>query len=57
MAEFHTVGRVGDLNDGEGMTVAVGTKLIAVFRTRTGRVLVKNTTSSVSGNGTDLSAV
>jgi nitrite reductase (NADH) small subunit/3-phenylpropionate/trans-cinnamate dioxygenase ferredoxin subunit len=32
MAEFHTVGRVGDLNDGEGMTVTVGTKLIAVFR-------------------------
>jgi len=32
MAEFHTVGRVGDLTDGEGMTVTVGTKLIAVFR-------------------------
>jgi nitrite reductase (NADH) small subunit len=32
MAEFHTVGRVGDLADGEGMTVTVGTKLIALFR-------------------------
>ncbi len=31
MAEFHTVGRVSDLKDGEGMTVTVGTKLIAVF--------------------------
>ena len=33
MAEFHTVGKVSDLAEGEGMTVAVGTKLIAVFRT------------------------
>jgi nitrite reductase (NADH) small subunit len=33
MAEFHTVGKVGDLAEGDGMTVAVGTKLIAVFRT------------------------
>ncbi len=32
MAEFHTVGQVGDLADGEGMTVTVGTKMIAVFR-------------------------
>jgi nitrite reductase (NADH) small subunit/3-phenylpropionate/trans-cinnamate dioxygenase ferredoxin subunit len=32
MAEFHTVGRVGDLANGEGITVTVGTKLIAVFR-------------------------
>lgn len=32
MAEFHTVGRVGDLADGEGLTVTVGTKLIALFR-------------------------
>jgi len=32
MAEFHTVGRVGDIADGEGMTVTVGNKMIAVFR-------------------------
>ncbi len=32
MAEFQTVGRVADLADGEGMTVSVGNKLIAVFR-------------------------
>jgi nitrite reductase (NADH) small subunit/3-phenylpropionate/trans-cinnamate dioxygenase ferredoxin subunit len=33
MAEFRTVCRVGDLADGEGMTVDVGgRKLIAVFR-------------------------
>jgi nitrite reductase (NADH) small subunit/3-phenylpropionate/trans-cinnamate dioxygenase ferredoxin subunit len=32
MAEFHTVARVGDLGDGEGLTVTVGTKLIALFR-------------------------
>src|SRR5206468_73978 len=32
MAEFQTVCRVGDLADGEGKTVAVGPKLIAVFR-------------------------
>ena len=32
MAEFHTVARVGDLAEGEGVTVQVGTKLIALFR-------------------------
>jgi nitrite reductase (NADH) small subunit/3-phenylpropionate/trans-cinnamate dioxygenase ferredoxin subunit len=32
MAEFHKVCKVGDLADGEGMTAAIGTKLIAVFR-------------------------
>jgi len=32
MADFQTVCKVGDLADGEGMTVAVGKKLIAVFR-------------------------
>ncbi|MBY0527937.1 MAG: Rieske (2Fe-2S) protein [Gemmataceae bacterium] len=32
MAEFHTVARTSDLGEGEGMTVAVGTKLIALFR-------------------------
>ncbi|MBL8798590.1 MAG: nitrite reductase small subunit NirD [Planctomycetia bacterium] len=32
MAEFHTVCQVQDLADGEGKTVAIGTKLIAVFR-------------------------
>jgi nitrite reductase (NADH) small subunit/3-phenylpropionate/trans-cinnamate dioxygenase ferredoxin subunit len=32
MAEFHTVARVGDLGDNEGLTVTVGTKLIALFR-------------------------
>lgn len=32
MAEFHTVGKVADLDEGAGMTVAVGTKLIAVFK-------------------------
>src|SRR5262249_10156668 len=32
MAEFPTVRRVGDLPEGEGRTVAVGDKLIAVFR-------------------------
>ena len=31
MAEFHTVCRVSDLADGEGKTVEVGNKLIAVF--------------------------
>jgi nitrite reductase (NADH) small subunit/3-phenylpropionate/trans-cinnamate dioxygenase ferredoxin subunit len=33
MAEFKTVCRVGDLPEGEGKTVTVGGKLIAVFRT------------------------
>jgi nitrite reductase (NADH) small subunit/3-phenylpropionate/trans-cinnamate dioxygenase ferredoxin subunit len=33
MAEFKTVCRVGDLKDGEGKTVSVGGKLIALFRT------------------------
>src|SRR5213593_3738980 len=33
MAEFKTVCRVGDLPEGEGKTVIVGGKLIAVFRT------------------------
>ena len=32
MAEFRTVCRVGDLKEGEGKTVSVGGKLIAVFR-------------------------
>ncbi len=32
MAEFHKVCRVGDLAEGEGKTVRVGGKLIAVFR-------------------------
>lgn len=32
MAEFKTVCRVNDLADGEGKTVTVGGKLIAVFR-------------------------
>ncbi len=32
MAEFRTVCRVGDLADGEGRTVEVGNKLVAVFR-------------------------
>jgi nitrite reductase (NADH) small subunit/3-phenylpropionate/trans-cinnamate dioxygenase ferredoxin subunit len=31
MAEFKTVCRVGDLKDGEGKTVVVGGKLIALF--------------------------
>jgi nitrite reductase (NADH) small subunit/3-phenylpropionate/trans-cinnamate dioxygenase ferredoxin subunit len=32
MAEFKTVCKVGDLEEGGSRTVAVGTKLIAVFR-------------------------
>jgi len=32
MPEFQTVCKVGDLADGEGMTVTVGPKLVAVFR-------------------------
>jgi nitrite reductase/ring-hydroxylating ferredoxin subunit len=32
MAEFHTVGRVGDIPEGEGKTVEVDKRLIAVFR-------------------------
>ena len=32
MAEFKTVCRLGDLKEGEGRTVSVGGKLIAVFR-------------------------
>jgi nitrite reductase (NADH) small subunit/3-phenylpropionate/trans-cinnamate dioxygenase ferredoxin subunit len=32
MAEFRTVCRVGDLSEGEGKTVIVGGKLVAVFR-------------------------
>jgi nitrite reductase (NADH) small subunit/3-phenylpropionate/trans-cinnamate dioxygenase ferredoxin subunit len=31
MAEFQTVGRVGDLPEGEARTVEIGGKLIAVF--------------------------
>lgn len=31
MAEFHTVCRVSDVAEGEGKTVAIGTKLVAVF--------------------------
>jgi nitrite reductase (NADH) small subunit/3-phenylpropionate/trans-cinnamate dioxygenase ferredoxin subunit len=34
MSEFHRVCRVGDLVEGEGRTVEVGNKLIAVFRDR-----------------------
>ena len=43
MAEFHTVGKVRDLAAGEGMTVAVGTKLIAVFRTGDGYFAIDDT--------------
>ena len=32
MPDFQTVCQVNDLSDGEGMTVTVGNKLIAVFR-------------------------
>ena len=32
MPEYQTVCQVGDLADGEGRTVAVGNKLIALFR-------------------------
>jgi nitrite reductase (NADH) small subunit/3-phenylpropionate/trans-cinnamate dioxygenase ferredoxin subunit len=32
MAEFRTVCRVGELAEGEGKTVALGPKLVAVFR-------------------------
>ena len=32
MAEFQTVCRVGDLAEGEGKTVSVGGKLVALFR-------------------------
>jgi nitrite reductase (NADH) small subunit len=32
MAEFRSVGRVGDLADGEARTVEVGNQLIALFR-------------------------
>ena len=32
MSEFQTVCRVGDLVEGEGKTVEVGNKLVAVFR-------------------------
>jgi len=32
MAEFHTVCKVEELPEGEGKTVCVGTKLVAVFR-------------------------
>jgi nitrite reductase (NADH) small subunit/3-phenylpropionate/trans-cinnamate dioxygenase ferredoxin subunit len=32
MPDFRTVCQVNDLTDGEGMTVTVGNKLIAVFR-------------------------
>jgi nitrite reductase (NADH) small subunit/3-phenylpropionate/trans-cinnamate dioxygenase ferredoxin subunit len=33
MGTFHTVGRVGELADGEGATVTVGGKAVAVFFT------------------------
>jgi nitrite reductase (NADH) small subunit/3-phenylpropionate/trans-cinnamate dioxygenase ferredoxin subunit len=36
MSEFHTVGRVGDWAVGEGVTVEVAGKLIAVFRAPNG---------------------
>jgi nitrite reductase (NADH) small subunit len=36
MAEFRTVCRVGELAEGEGRTVEVGNKLVAVFRTGDG---------------------
>jgi len=32
MSEFHTVCRVGELPEGESKAIAVGTKIIAVFR-------------------------
>ena len=32
MSDFHTVCRVDDVIEGEGKTVAIGDKLIAVFR-------------------------
>lgn len=32
MPDFQTVCQVNDLSDGEGMTVTVGSKLVAVFR-------------------------
>jgi nitrite reductase (NADH) small subunit/3-phenylpropionate/trans-cinnamate dioxygenase ferredoxin subunit len=32
MAEFHTVCQIADVAEGEGRTVSVGKKLIAVFR-------------------------
>lgn len=32
MSEFRTVCRAGDVIEGEGKTVAVGTRLIAIFR-------------------------
>src|SRR5713226_5621006 len=32
MSDFHTVCRVDDVTDGEGKTVVLGNKLIAVFR-------------------------
>jgi nitrite reductase (NADH) small subunit/3-phenylpropionate/trans-cinnamate dioxygenase ferredoxin subunit len=32
MPDFQTVCQVNDLTDGEGMTVTIGNKLIAVFR-------------------------
>jgi nitrite reductase (NADH) small subunit/3-phenylpropionate/trans-cinnamate dioxygenase ferredoxin subunit len=31
MAVFYTVGRIGDIPEGEGKTVVIGEKLIAVF--------------------------
>jgi nitrite reductase (NADH) small subunit/3-phenylpropionate/trans-cinnamate dioxygenase ferredoxin subunit len=34
MAEFRTVCRVDDIPEGEGRTVAVGDKLVAVFRSQ-----------------------
>jgi len=34
MAEFQTVCRVGDVAEGEGKTVRIGDRLIAVFRER-----------------------
>lgn len=34
MSEFRTVGRVGDIKDGEGKTIELDKKLIAVFLDR-----------------------
>jgi nitrite reductase (NADH) small subunit/3-phenylpropionate/trans-cinnamate dioxygenase ferredoxin subunit len=43
MAEFHTVCRVADLVEGEGRTVQVGGKLIAVFQIDGGYYAIDDT--------------